>query len=295
MSRTDPLVSVVVPCYNHENYVQECIQSIIDQDYINIELIIIDDGSKDGSVDKIKEMLNICKKRFKHFEFRSRQNKGLCATLNEAIIWCSGEYFSPIASDDKMLKNKISLQIQFMEKHTSFPACGGKIIKIYDDGRMVKSSNFIKFKKLGFKDFILHKKSIPAPTLLYRFSDLRSIGGYPEDISVEDWFMLLKLTETGKSLAVLPDLLCFYRIHVNNFSKNYIKVYESHLKILKNYKNSEYFDEAIRKVNYIYYTNKFRVESSGLFNYFREISKLGLLLSIKGLCGFIYTFIFYRK
>ena len=52
-----PLVSVVIPCYNHEKFVQDCIQSVIDQTYENIELIIIDDGSKDSSVDKIKGMI----------------------------------------------------------------------------------------------------------------------------------------------------------------------------------------------------------------------------------------------
>ena len=52
----NPLVSIVIPCYNHENFVQDSIQSVIDQTYQKIELIIIDDGSKDGSVEKIKEM-----------------------------------------------------------------------------------------------------------------------------------------------------------------------------------------------------------------------------------------------
>lgn len=56
-----PLVSIVIPCYNHENFVQECIQSVIDQTYQNIELIIIDDGSKDGSVEKIQEMILLAK------------------------------------------------------------------------------------------------------------------------------------------------------------------------------------------------------------------------------------------
>lgn len=88
MTKQQPLVSIVIPCYNHEKYVQESIQSVIEQDYDNIELIIIDDGSSDNSVTKIKEMIQVCQKRFKRFEFRHRPNKGLCATLNEALAWC---------------------------------------------------------------------------------------------------------------------------------------------------------------------------------------------------------------
>jgi len=80
-----PLVSVVIACYNHEFFVQDSIQSVIDQTYQNIELIIIDDGSKDGSVKKIQEMIPNCQQRFIRFEFRHRLNKGLSATLNEAL------------------------------------------------------------------------------------------------------------------------------------------------------------------------------------------------------------------
>ena len=112
-----PLVSVVIPCYNHENFVQDCIKSVIDQTYENIELIIIDDGSKDGSVQKIQEMSAACQKRFTRFEFRYRPNKGLSETLNEALEWCEGLYLSPIASDDQMLKQKIQLQVNFLEKN----------------------------------------------------------------------------------------------------------------------------------------------------------------------------------
>ena len=102
-----PLVSVVIPCYNHESFVQDSIQSVIDQTYQNIELIIIDDGSKDGSVEKIKEMIPACQERFIRFEFRHRPNKGLSATLNEALEWCEGEFFSPLASDASFSASKI--------------------------------------------------------------------------------------------------------------------------------------------------------------------------------------------
>lgn len=70
-----PLVSVVIPCYSHGNFVQDCIQSVISQTYQNIELIIIDDGSKDNSISKIEEMIEKCEKRFVRFEFRHRQIK----------------------------------------------------------------------------------------------------------------------------------------------------------------------------------------------------------------------------
>src|SRR5690554_1049527 len=112
----NPLVSVIVPCYNHEKYVKECIESIIDQDYKNLELIIIDDGSQDRSSEVIKAMTTACEARFVRFSFRSRENRGLCATLNEAVEWAEGEFLSPLASDDVLFPEKVSRQILEFKK-----------------------------------------------------------------------------------------------------------------------------------------------------------------------------------
>ena len=132
MNKQKPLVSVVIPCYNHEKFVQDCIQSVINQTYENIELIIIDDGSKDGSVEKIQEMIPICKQRFIRFEFRYRPNKGLSATLNEALEWCHGKYFSAIASDDMLLAEKLMVQVPILEADDACKGVFGNMILIND-------------------------------------------------------------------------------------------------------------------------------------------------------------------
>ena len=117
INKKNPLVSVVVPCYNHERYVKECIQSIIDQSYKNIELIVIDDGSKDASVAVIEGLRGACEERFTRFEFSARENRGLCNTLNQALDWCQGEYFAAIASDDQWLPFKTEKQVEYLEEH----------------------------------------------------------------------------------------------------------------------------------------------------------------------------------
>ncbi len=87
-----PLVSMVIPAYNHSAYIRQSIAAIIDQDYPNIELIIIDDGSEDDTVQRIEAEIPACVARFVRFEFRTRPNKGLTKTMNEAVEWAEGEY-----------------------------------------------------------------------------------------------------------------------------------------------------------------------------------------------------------
>ena len=80
---SNPLVSVIIPAYNHEKYIQETIKSIINQTYYHIELIIINDGSKDTTWKKIQEMELECKNRFVTVYFATQENAGTCVTLNK--------------------------------------------------------------------------------------------------------------------------------------------------------------------------------------------------------------------
>lgn len=214
----DPLVSIAIPCYNHESYIQDCIKSIIDQNYSNIELIIIDDGSIDRSVSKIEEMVDACTKRFKRFEFRSRKNVGLSATLNEAVEWCVGEYYCTIASDDFMRPSKTSIQVQYLKAHPLCAAVFGGIDIVDIKGNVVKQLPGIE-KSYSFKDVFLHQHDLPAATQMIRLASLKEVGGFRPDIVLEDWYMWLQLTRSGKTVDRIGVVISAYRRHEENFSK----------------------------------------------------------------------------
>ena len=82
---TDDLISVIVPAYNHEKYIEECIRSIMAQTYQNIELLVIDDGSKDGTFEILQSLKPECEKRFVRVVFETQENQGTCVTLNRLI------------------------------------------------------------------------------------------------------------------------------------------------------------------------------------------------------------------
>ena len=244
------MVSVVIPCYNHENFVQDSIQSVIDQTYQNIELIIIDDGSRDGSVEKIKEMIPACQERFIRFEFRYRSNKGLSATLNEALEWCEGKYFSALASDDIVLKNKIDIQTKYMEENPKTTAVFGSANYI-DENNNIKILAKLKRQEYFFNKIFLNECQFYAPTQLMRKSVLDEVGGYDPDILVEDWYMWLKMAEKG-SVYCLSDTFANYRIHSSNTTKNSKFIYENNMKTLSFYKDHSLYDKAYSKLRWTY-------------------------------------------
>lgn len=243
------LVSIVIPCYNHENFVQDTIQSVIDQTYQNIELIIIDDGSKDKSTCKIQEMIYLCEQRFVRFEFRTRPNKGLSATLNEAVEWCEGEYFSAIASDDIMLDKKTAIQVNILNENQHITAVFGGVILI-DDNNNEMGQWLIETRKYDFKSIILHQHNLPAPTQMIRLESIRKVKGYDEKLFIEDWYMWIKLSLHG-DIYYKKEIFTLYRQHNSNISKNLVKMQQGRLDVLSRFKDSIHYKKALANIKWI--------------------------------------------
>ena len=234
-----PLVSVVVPCYNHEKYVKETIESIVNQTYKNIELIVIDDGSKDNSVKVIQELAD------KYgFIFIHRENKGLCATLNEGIMLSKGKYLCTCASDDIYILNKIEKQVAFMEQNSDYAMSYGKIIE-FDENTEIKIE--IKNPRSGFIfDSLLFGNFIPAVSQITRKEIFEDIGVFDENLYIEDWDMWLRIAEKYK-IGFIDEYLAYYRIHETNISKNFYQIIQAEEKILRKYEKNKYFRKALNK------------------------------------------------
>lgn len=243
----NPLVTIAIPSYNHSLYIGECIKSIIDQDYENIELIIIDDGSKDDSVNEILNFSQLCENRFVRYEFRSRENKGLTETLNEALAWGRGEYFSAIASDDILLPKKTETLVKSIEGERDVAAVFGLCQHIDSNGFYLteRSSNvpedlvYYDFNKVFFRDY-----NICTPAQLLRMDALKKIGGYPSGVYIEDYWAWLALTFNGYKLKKISEPVVKYRIHHANSHSNLEKMEASLSNILADYSQVSGYDKA---------------------------------------------------
>ncbi len=293
-----PLVSVCVPAYNHEKYIAECIQSIIEQDYKNIELIIINDGSKDKTDEIIKSYEKICRERFVKFEYRNRENRGLSATLNEMLDWSKGKYFTCIASDDVLLIHKISLLVNELERLDDNYAIAFGNAKFIDDSSkelyLNKLTGLLTSKEKGtnlFLDYyasnrdknsfgsyqtLLKGNYLPAMSCVMVLGKIKEIGAWTSGNTIEDWELWLKLSKKYK-FAYVDKAVALYRWHESNSSKIIRKEIILDSMILLKKEKEFAFSRFLHKTYYKSYFNQIlaiRKHSTKIFliELFKEVS-----------------------
>ncbi|WP_276488269.1 glycosyltransferase [Ectopseudomonas mendocina] len=219
MTEQLPLVTVVIASYNHADYIEQCILSVIRQTYPHIELLVIDDGSTDDSVIRIERL-----QQEYGFDLRVQQNKGLTHTLNDAIARAQGSLIAPFGSDDIMVPERIAKQVAYMRDKPEVGICAGNIELIDSNGQLFPESRQrrdIPFRRLDFDDVFMERKPYPpAPTLLFRKEALERVGGFDPNIRLEDLLIELKITHAGYYIDCLGEVLAQYRKHASNSSKN---------------------------------------------------------------------------
>jgi alpha-1,3-rhamnosyltransferase len=200
---TKELTSFLIPSYNHANYIRECLKSILDNNIKNLELLICDDASTDGSSEIIDEWVHINKKRFYHCDFiRHQKNQGITSTLNELITVSEGVVISGVASDDYVLPGGIKSKTDYM-------LCNKKLLGAFSDGlaigingqlysESILQSSAISVDDLNehnIRDTVLNKWIEPMNLQFWRRSAFKCHGGefefdrsvYCEDLNFAMW------------------------------------------------------------------------------------------------------------
>lgn len=215
-----PLVTVVIASYNHADYIEASIGSVLAQTYPNIELLVIDDGSSDDSVERIARL------QARHgFDFRVQPNKGLTRTLNEAVARARGSLVAPFGSDDIMAPGRIAEQVAYLADKPEVGICGGNVEFIRADGTPYpdreQKQRDVGAQRIDFDDVFLQRKPVPpTATLMFRKEALDAVGGFDPRIRLEDVYIWLRLTHAGYYIDRMPSVMARYRMHPGNTYKN---------------------------------------------------------------------------
>ncbi len=270
MKVSESMVTVFALCYNHDRYVLDTLDSIITQTYQNIQLIIIDNGSKDDSVVKINNWIE--KSEHGNVIFLPEEkNIGICPALNKALALSVGEYFQFISCDDVLLTNKLFLQIGLFENLPKTVAfIYGNFKYINENGLILEDKN--TFEKNGWN----HQSDLPsgrikllaantyfisAPTVLYRTACLKEIGGYDEAIPFEDFQMNLRLLDKFSCFGFI-DVVCHYRVLSTSFynSTSDSKIERNYLHTMKYMYGDYYYQNWVIILRYILFGNSLKLK-----------------------------------
>lgn len=291
----NPLVSVIIPCYNHEKYIADCLKSIIYQTYKNIEIIICDDCSTDNSFRIIKSYENILNKRFVNvIIYKNEENKGVTKNLNSLISKCNGIYIKNIASDDILTENAIQTYVDYFLNNNDVDILFTNAYEINEEANfeMLNDSIFKKkyddnFKYENIKHDLFTKNSILASSVCMPMETYRRYGLYDENLLFEDREYWIRVNINGGKIAYLNIPTSYYRYvnnslsHIKNDDEFNMRVYNSEKNTLNKY--IQFVNKDIVKGFYNYqlgtYYNK---ESKKMINIIKkDIKELGLGISVK--------------
>jgi len=262
--KNNPMISVVMPVYNAQKYLDEAIQSILSQTYQDFEFIIINDGSKDKSLQIIEKYQN----KDERIILISRENRGLVASLNEGIERAKGKYIARMDADDISLPQRFEKQIELMEKE-NLDICGAHFFIINESNKYLSAR--VVSCKTDFNKIIL-TRSVPFPhgTVMFRKSFYKKHHlAYGDTLynKAEDYALWINFAKHNAGISNVDEFLFKYRHLENSLSKQNIN-YQHALKLSKIYirKNHKDLDDLFEIYkNKISSLNDFEVEQ---FSYF---------------------------
>lgn len=246
-----PLVSVLVPCYNYADYVGEAIQSILSQDYPNLELIIVDDGSTDHSVAVIESNLRDWQRipGVQRAQLIQQQNQGVSSALNTALAAAQGEYIATFDADDVMPSGRLQVQVEYLQDRPEVGCLGGRTVRIDPDSQRLPSREKRRaIKRYDFNQALEMALVVGGNVAMYRRAAINAVGGYDQHIVIQDFQMTLKVAHAGYAVHILPQVVTLYRKHPESLSNNYRLEYASGLQVIEAYADHPAYPSARAKL-----------------------------------------------
>ncbi len=198
------LVSVVIPVYNGEKYLEETIQSCLASIHRPLEIIIVNDGSTDNSLEIATKYAG----KYAHIQVISQPNAGVSAALNTGCKTANGLYLFPLGADDLISENYLSEAAKVLDRQPEVKVVYCEAEKFGEFGRK-------KWKLKPFSRNLLARDNMIFACSLFRKSDWEAVDGFSEDMKMgrEDWEFWIKLLKKGGEVVKLPFTGFFYRIH----------------------------------------------------------------------------------
>jgi glycosyltransferase involved in cell wall biosynthesis len=248
----NPKVSVVMPAYNHAPYVARGIRSVLEQTYDNIQLVVVDDGSTDGTWKEIERAQREARRPFLAIK---QENRGICGALNRGIAATDGEFIAAIASDDYFLPRKIERQVAVFRSSTESVALVHTSAYLdYQDGCDLEdlTGSYSPAEGQCFDRVIAQEVRVIAPSMVFRRSAYVAIGGFDDGLAADDVDFFIRLSGAGYEFAYVPEPLLVKTVVERSAGSNLRTLIGVHERILdkQRYRLSDERYELLRAAMY---------------------------------------------
>ncbi len=208
MSKNLPLVSIVIPAHNHDSYLEEAIQSVLKQDYPDVELIVLDDGSTDHT-------RKILEKYTGQFYWETHQNMGQANTLNKGWQMSGGKILAYLSADDVLLPNAVSTSVRYLLDHP-------ELVMVYCDYNLIDPKSRVirrvRAPDVSYRDMVVKSICAPGPGAFFRRDSFEAAGMWNPDLKrAPDYEFWLRLGQEG-GFHRIPEVLAALRVHENSLS-----------------------------------------------------------------------------
>lgn len=203
------LVSIVIPAYNAEKYIEEAVKSVLASEYPNLEIVIVNDGSRDSTQEIIERLAS----QHPSVSVYQQDNSGAAAARNLAISKANGIYILPVDADDIISKDYVSEAVKVLEQHPEVKVVGCEAEFIGDkNGRW-------NLEPINI-NLLCRRNMIPC-TSMFRKEDWERVGGYCKElIGRSDWDFWLSILRKEEEFVRLPTVGFYYRIHANSLRRS---------------------------------------------------------------------------
>lgn len=203
-----PLVSIVIPAWNAERYVKEAVESALAQTYPRCEVIVVDDGSVDGTKNVLEPYI-----RDHRIIYIHQANKGLAGARNTGIRTARGAYIALLDSDDAFMPEKMERQVRALEEHAEYGACYSDLIHFTDTTPRKYFHHRYTYPSGDILEPLLHRQFLNPLTLVVRKAVFENDGYFDESLRrSEDWELWLRWARAGVKFLYVNEQFAYYRM-----------------------------------------------------------------------------------
>lgn len=212
-----PAVSVVIPVYNEQRYVDSCLRSVLSQTFEDFEVVVVDDGSTDSTPDIVRRHAATDDR----IRYHRQTNGGIVAALNTGLALAAAPTIARLDGDDEMMPDRLALQMQLLDDRPDLGGVATDFVMMDADGRRIGEVRSPLTSLTAVEDYLARGNPVvfPHSSMMFRHAVVDQVGGYRDEYrDSEDVDLFTRFIDAGHPIVVLPQVLLRHRIHSASIS-----------------------------------------------------------------------------